>query len=99
MSIACFGASVTQQNNGYSDKLSILFKKKINKFGYGGEHLFPSGMIFIDEVLKTNPNVCFIDWFSTGYLNLDNNTIDALNTINYKFSKANCKLIFLFFYR
>lgn len=68
MNISCFGASVTAQKNGYVDFLSKKFDTQIKKHGCGGNHIFPCGVAKIVEVLEQNPNVCFIDWFSTGYL-------------------------------
>lgn len=95
--ISFFGASVTAQKNSYAKILSKKLKCQQNIFGYGGEHLLNAGMIYIDNVLKIKPEICFIDWFSTGYKTFDENTIKKyMNTIVYKFSKQNCKLIFLF---
>lgn len=98
MKIACFGASVTAQGkgNGYVDCLSKKFDCDVKKFGYGAQHLCCAGICYIDDVLKCNPDICFVDWFSSAYIDTDNDTIDYLNTIVYKFSKSNCKLVFLF---
>jgi len=96
MKIACFGASVTQQGNGYVDYLSKKFNCDVKKFGYGSQHLNGAGICYINDVLECKPNICFIDWFSTGWNRGDDSTIDYLNTIVYKFSKSSCKLIFLF---
>lgn len=95
--ISCFGASVTQQKTGYVFYLEKLFKSKINKHGFGSEHLCYSGVTRINEVLQNNPEICFIDWFSSGTYNIDEITITMLDTIKYKFTSNNCKLIFLFF--
>ena len=95
--ISFFGASVTVQKNSYARILTKKLKCQSNIFGYGGCHLPDAGMIYIDDVLKIKPEICFIDWFSTGYRTFDENTIKKyMNTIVYKFSKQNCKLIFLF---
>ena len=96
MKIACFGASVTEQKNGYVNYLSKKFNCDVKKFGYGSQHLDGAGVCYINDVLECKPDICFIDWFSTGFTTTDDNTIDYLNTIVYKFSKSNCKLIFLF---
>lgn len=96
MKIACFGASVTVQTNGYVDFLSKKFNSDIKKFGYGSQHLCGAGICYINDVLDCKPDICFIDWFSTGWTNTNNNTIDYLNTIVHKFSNSNCRLIFLF---
>lgn len=97
--ISFFGASVTQQHNGYAYYLSKKLKCKPHIFGYGSTHLHDAGIIYIDEVLKIKPNICFIDWFSTGYRTFNDDTIKYIDTIVYKFSTQNCKLIFLFFPR
>tara|TARA_B110000879_G_C11131013_1_gene496017 strand:- start:396 stop:1265 length:870 start_codon:yes stop_codon:yes gene_type:complete len=99
MSISCFGASVTQQQKGYSFYLQKLLKKNINVHGFGSEHLVYGGMVHINKVLKYKPSLCFIDWFTTGWISTDEITITALDTIKYKFSISNCKIIFLFFPR
>jgi len=41
--IAIFGASVTQQKNGYAYKLSSKIKGKVKIFGHGGMHLNNAG--------------------------------------------------------
>lgn len=94
--IAAYGASVTEQENGYADYLARKFGQKIKKFGYGGMHLPDAGMCFIDDVIKYKPNLAFIDWFSTGYMEISEKTISCLDTILYKFSLHNCAIVFLF---
>ena len=96
MSISCYGASVTAQKTGYAFYLQKLLKKKINVHGFGGEHIVHGGVVHINEVIKHNPSLCFIDWFSTGFLSTDKKIIVALDTIKYKFTTNNCKIIFLF---
>jgi hypothetical protein len=95
--ISFFGASVTEQKNGYPVQLS---KKILNTsshiFGYGGNHIDDAGICFIDNVIKINPNYCFIDFFSTAYTSISEATIEYLDTIVYKLTKINCKIIFLF---
>lgn len=96
--ICCFGASVTKQKTGYVYYLQDLFKNKYNviQCGYGGMHLNDAGVTYIDDILKYNPNYCIIDWFSTGYTMINNNTNKYIDTIIRKFTKNKCKLIFLF---
>lgn len=95
--ICCFGASVTQQKNGYVKHL----KREINDFliiqkGFGSMHLNDAGMIFMDDVLKWDPEYCFIDWTSTGFI-ADYDAIKIyIETIIRKFTQKKCKLIFLF---
>ena len=95
--IGFFGASVTQQQNGYTYHLSKKLNVEHICFGYGGNHIKDAGICCIDEVIKKNLNYCFIDFFSTGYISTDNKTIEYLDTIIYKFTKSECKLVFLFF--
>jgi hypothetical protein len=100
--IGFFGASVTAQKNGYAPLLS----KKLHEegiethiFGYGGNHMDDAGICLIDNVIEKKCDYCFIDFFSTGYTTMNDKTIECLDTIVYKFTKANCKLIFLFLLR
>ena len=95
--ITFFGASVTLQKNGYARLLSEKFQDEVKIFGYGGMHINNAGICFIDDVLSVNPDYCFVDFFSTVYTLENNKTKEYIDTIIYKFSKANCKLIFLFF--
>ena len=95
--ISIFGASVTQQKNGYS---YILSKKLLNTdtriFGYGGNHIDDAGILFIDNVININSNYCFIDFFTTAYDSISDLTIEYLDTIVYKLTNSKCKIIFLF---
>jgi hypothetical protein len=95
--ISFFGASVTLQKDGYAKLLSKKFNDDVKIFGYGGMHINNAGICFIDAVLEVKPSICFIDFFSTVYTIEDQNTKDYIDTIIYKFTKANCKLVFLFF--
>ncbi len=94
--IAVFGASVTQQKNGFARKMRQRIEDNVKVYGYGGMHLNNAGICFIDNVLKDKPIYCFIDWFSTGYNETNQETLDSIDTIIHKFNKKNCKLIFLF---
>lgn len=96
--MAAFGASVTEQSNGggYVDFLNEKFTNGVERFAYGGDHISTSGVCNIDDVLTHSPTHCIIDWFSTGYNIINQDTLNCLETITYKFSKAKCKLIFLF---
>lgn len=95
--IAAFGASVTQQDNGYVDHLAKKLGIKIKKFGYGGMHLPDAGVCFIDKVLSYKPDLCFIDWFSTNYMECTEKTLQCIDTILYKFSLIHCAVVFLIF--
>jgi len=94
--IVYFGASVTQQKQGYAWHLSKRLGVDYKCFGHGGCHLMDDGICCIDDVLKTNPTHCFIDYFSTAYTSTDKHTIDYLDTILYKCTTAGCKTIWLF---
>lgn len=95
--VCFFGASVTQQSSGYAAILKKELNADVKVFGFGGMHLRDAGIIYIDSVLECNPDLCFIDWFSTGYNSCDSNTEEYIDTIIYRFSKVFCKLVFLFF--
>lgn len=99
MVIAFFGASVTQQKNGYVSHFLKNIKETVMTYGYGSMHLKYAGVCMINNVLECKPNIVFIDWFSTGYINTNDETINCLDTIVSVFSKNNIKLIFLFFPR
>ncbi|MDM8556620.1 hypothetical protein QUF75_17985 [Desulfococcaceae bacterium HSG7] len=94
--IAVFGASVTQQKNGFTTKLNEHFNVPIKVFGYGGMHLNNAAICFIDEVIEQRPDYCFFDWFSTAYNESNDKTVQYIDTILNKCSKINCKPIFLF---
>lgn len=100
--VAFFGASITQQQNGYWYHFGLKNPQfNIKPFGYGSMHLNDAGISYIDEVLNFNPEYCFIDWFSTGYIKYNedkfDDIIEYINTIIHKFYKNNVKLIFLTF--
>ena len=100
--IAFFGASITQQQNGYWYHFGLRNPKlNIQPFGYGSMHLNDAGISYIDEVLKYDPEYCFIDWFSTGYIKYNEDKFDEIveyiNTIIHKFYKNGTKLVFLTF--
>lgn len=96
--IVFFGASVTQQKHGYVDEFAKLnHKAKVIKRGYGGMHLNDAGICFIDDILKLKPDICFIDWFSTAYIDRDGEAKIYLQTILQKLSLIRCRVVFLFF--
>lgn len=98
MNIVFFGASVTQQRHGYVDSFRKYSKKnRVKKCGYGGMHLCNAGICFIDNIVKLKPNICFVDWFSTGYNNEDSEACIYINTIAKKLIDIKCRVIFLFF--
>jgi len=95
MKVSFFGASVTQQKEGYTNYVKTRRPEETTFIhGYGSMHLFDAGICFIDDILLNKPDICFIDWFSTGYKSTDPSWY--LNTIVYKFTKASCRLVFLF---
>jgi len=97
--LAVFGASLTQQKTGFAIKLKSKMNQPVQIFGYGGMHLIDAGICFVDKILEKQPSHCFVDWFSTAYKDTDKRTIDCIDTIIYKFTKSQCKLVFLFFPR
>jgi len=103
LKISFFGASITEQKEGYVYQIKNYFNtnKNINIYqnGYGARYITDSGIINIDNVILNEPNYCFLDWFSTLLIDDISNLLIYINTIIYKFTKINCKLIFLFFPR
>lgn len=98
--IACFGASVTQQGGpgSYYFHLSKALQElghTTASFGYGSMHIVNAGICFIDTVLEFKPDVCFLEWFTSGCYEVKDGLLDSWNAILYKFSKVNCKLILL----
>ncbi len=94
--IVFYGASVTQQRNGYVNHFAKLSKAKVLKFGFGGMHLNDAGICFIDKVVELKPEICFVDWFSTAYSNQDSNLELYIDAIAEKLLKVDCRVIFLF---
>jgi len=98
--VAFFGASVTQQKEGYWKYFADLNRNfYIKNFGYGGMNLNNEGMVYIDEVLQFRPEYCFVDWFGTHYINERNfeEIKQNINTLAYRFFSRNVKLVFLIF--
>lgn len=97
--VCFFGASVTAQKTGYVH----FFKSKIGddvdvwSFGFGSMHLADAGMAYIDQVLESKPDFCFLDWFVTGRIPSEEDLLEYLDTFRYKFLKKNCQIIFLLF--
>jgi hypothetical protein len=98
--ITFFGASITQQGGGYVHHFSNLNPQfKISVFGYGSMHLKDAGVCHIDTVLTSDPEWCFIDWFSTAYVDEAKDDFDGItlyiDTILHKFYSRGIKLVFL----
>jgi hypothetical protein len=103
MNILFFGASVTQQS-GKSGYVPI-FKKIIedNKFddnviqkGYGSMHLNDAGICKIDSIIDEKPNLCFLDWTSTGLIIVDKASLfQYLDTIVRKLMLIKSQICFL----
>lgn len=99
LKINFFGASVTQQKEGYAS----IFKKnnpgiECSIFGYGGNHISGAGICYLDEILMNKPEFLILDWFSTGYCkesNLEKVKI-FIDTILYKTIKAGVRPVLLF---
>jgi len=101
MKISFFGASKTQQTRGYAKYTIEDLNCDSKIFGYGSMHLNDAGICYIDDVLNYNAEYCFIDWFSTGYIEYNKHKFDEIkeyvDTIINKFFSKNIIIIFLFF--
>lgn len=101
--IVFFGASVTQQKEGYVhffDKLVNRENYNLIQRGYGSMHLDDAGICFIDDIILENPNYCYIDWFSTGFIAKNEKILYIyLDVIVRKLLLINCKIVFLLFDR
>lgn len=97
LNIAFFGASVTAQKTGYVSHFFNHKKFNVSQHGYGSMHIRDAGMCFIDDVLETNPDYCFLDWFSTSYIPKEQELYVYLDNFRYKFIHHNCQIIFLLF--
>ena len=109
--IAFYGASITQQTNGYWESFARLNPSfEVSPFGNGAMHLNDAGVCYIQDVIDYEPEWCFIDWFSTGYIvyGRDMNEVTTveedfedikqyIDTILYSFLSKNIKLVFLTF--
>ena len=100
VNISFFGASVTAQGDGYVRHFIEHAKQEdraftVTKHGYGSMHLRDAGMCFIPEVLAACPHYCFIDWFSTGIIFLDDQLELLLDTLRYRLVTAACQPVFL----
>lgn len=97
--ISFFGASITQQKKGYAFVLEKEYftNERCCCHGFGGTHLSDAGIIGIQNVLVKKPKICFVDWFTTAYQTDNFYELKLyLDTIVYAFSRAKCKLVFLF---
>ena len=100
MNIAFFGASITQQKSGYVSYFKELNPNFIiNQFGYGGMNIRDGGIIYIDEVMRSNPKYCFLDWFSPECYRPPKKIEVYLDVLVEKLLSIDCYPIFLFFYR
>jgi hypothetical protein len=95
--ITFFGASVTEQQNGYVKYFTELCGDRfhISKYGYGSMHIKDAGIIFIDKVLQEKPQYCFIEWFCTWFVPTTEILEEYLNAIVYKLFNNNCLPIFV----
>lgn len=95
--IAFFGASITKQMNGYAVQMKKMLQDDVAIFGFGGMHLNNAGICFIDDIIRIKPSFCFIDWFSTANTVISDDLKAYIDTLVFKFTQIECKLIFLFF--
>jgi hypothetical protein len=99
LKISFFGASVTQQKEGYAQVFSDINPGyACSIFGYGARHLKDAGICLIDAVIQAQADFVFIDWFSTGFIKPNNIAAikEYINTQVYKFISANIRPIYLF---
>lgn len=95
--VAFFGASVTAQKNGYVDYFHKLNPDLcVKKYGFGAMNLNEAGIIYIDDVLRFYPNICFLDWFTCSYFNEDGFIERYISTIVGKLHNIKCRAILLF---
>lgn len=59
--ISIFGASVTQQKDGYAVQLRSILSEKIEIFGFGATHLNNAGICHLADASKNKPKYCLID--------------------------------------
>jgi hypothetical protein len=98
--IAFFGASITEQKSGYVNRFKELnTNSTIGQFGYGSMYITDAGVCFIDEVVSTRPEYCFLDWFSSACYHPPENIKDYLDAIVGKLFDIGCHPVFLLFYR
>jgi hypothetical protein len=103
MNIIFFGASVTQQTK--DSAFVSTFKNLITtnnldlniiQHGYGSMHLNDAGICKINNVILDKPNICFIDWFSTGFVSINKNYLFIfLDVIVRKLMLINSDICFL----
>ena len=98
--IVFFGASVTQQKNGYVDIFTSFINKSnpeflVQKYGFGSMHLRDAGICFIDEIILQKPSYCFIDWFTTAMIYNCSSLKTYLDCIVRKLKLINSKIVFL----
>lgn len=98
--IAFFGASITQQKTGYVSYFKEINKNYVvNQFGYGGMNIRDGGIIYIDGVIRSNPQYCFLDWFSPECYRPPAKIEIYVDVLVEKLLSVDCYPIFLFFYR
>jgi hypothetical protein len=97
LTLAFYGASVTKQKTGYVHYIEKMCNHNILQFGHGGMHLKDAGILFADEVCKSKPTFCFVEWFTPGIKNYTKESMFLyLDVIVLNLLKANCVPVFLF---
>jgi len=95
-SVTFFGASVTQQKPGYVHHLCEKLKpRRSSVVAYGGCHLPDAGTCCLGEVVATCPDLCFVDWFSTGNTACTAQTSDCIDRIVWTLTRVKCRVVFL----
>lgn len=103
MNIIFFGASVTEQTHlsGFVPTFrETIENNKLNynviQKGFGSMHLSDAGICKIDTIINEKPDICFLDWFSTGFITIDKSELFLyLDVIVRKLILINSKICFL----
>lgn len=100
--IAFFGASITQQSDGYAAHFARRFPEyEYSMHGFGSMHLNDAGVCRIDDVLATNPDWCVVDWFSTFYIKEKEADFEDIrqyiDAVVHRFYSAGVRLLFVMF--
>lgn len=101
MKIVCYGASVTQQKEGYVYYLKEMLgnEYEVIQCGYGSQHVSDTGVSFSKHISKHDSDIIFIEWFSTGYINSNYDELsillDAICYENMKHGTVVCMLLLI----
>ena len=87
-----YGASVTAQSNGngFFNYLPKLENIEFDRFAMGGCHFNDAGFFLQNKIFECSPDVCILDWNSTGQGFFDESKIQylVLNLLNHRIVPA-----------